>query len=178
MVQSLYEHFVRKEQDWNGLRTTLIDQSDPAVRVYVARSLFEDIGHPFSESRRQAVKTLLAADPARDELLVAVLADGLSQKGQFLMGFTLGYEPAAVSGMAMHALRFIVPRQNLGAAISGLSRLLQQSSYEGWWRGAARDLLIDYVGQDRPRAKEVLEATAPGTAEALAVREHCQRLLT
>jgi hypothetical protein len=178
MVDSLYDHFVLKEQDWNGLRTTLIDQSDPAVRVYVARLLFEDTGHPFSESRRDAAKTLLAAEPTRKKLLVAVLADGLSQKGQFLMGFTCGYEPAGVFGMAMHALRYVVPRQNLAPAVSGLITLLQQSSNAGWVREAARDLLVGYVGQNRLRAKKVFEATAHATEEARAVREHCQKLLT
>lgn len=179
MVDSLYDHFVLKERDWDGLRTTLIEQSDPAVQVYVARLLFEDTEHPFSDSRRDAAKTLLAAEPTRKKLLVAVLANGLSQKGQFLMAFTgAGYEPAGVFGMAMYALRYVVPRRSLGTATSGLIALLQPSSENDWWREAARDLLVGYVGQNRLRAKKILEATAPDTAEALAVREHCQKLLT
>ncbi|HEU4388525.1 MAG TPA: hypothetical protein VFV34_12055, partial [Blastocatellia bacterium] len=180
MVDSLYDHFVLKEQNWDRLRETLLDQPDPAVRVYVARSLLEDVypANPLFEGRSHAARALLAAEPTREKLLVAVLADGLSQKQKFIMMFTSGYEPVAVAGIAMYALQNVVPRQNLAAAVSGLITELQHCSSEGWWREAARDLLIGYVGQDRARAREIIEATAPGTAEALAVCDHCRKLLT
>jgi hypothetical protein len=169
MVDTLYEHYLLEEQGWNGLRATLIDQPDPAVRVYAASHLLGDT--------RKAAKRLLSRKPRREQLLVAVLADGLSQKGTILWRFTLGYEPAGVSGIAMHTLRYVVSPRKLAAAIPALTRQLERASPAAWWREAARDLVVGYVGQDRARAKEVLDVIAAETEEALAVRSHCQALL-
>lgn len=173
MVNTLYEHFVSKEQDWNGLKTTLIDHPDPAIRVHAACFFLGDKRH----DTRRAAKRLLAAERTREKLLIAVLADGLSQKGELLWGFTLGYAPAVVAGIAMHTLRYKVPRKSLAPAVAGLVAELRRSSCESWWREAARELLVEYVGEDRERANEVFEAAVGDTEEALAVRQRCQTLL-
>lgn len=169
MVDSLYEHYLLEELGWNGLKATLIDPPDPAVRVYAASCLLRD--------GRKAAKRLLSRAPRREQLLVAVLADGLSQNGEILWRFTLEYNPAAVSGIAMHTLRYVVSPRKLAAAIPALAKLLEGSSYERWWREAARDLVVGYVGKDRARAEHVLPVAGAGTEEALAVRRHCQAQL-
>jgi hypothetical protein len=168
MMSSLYEHYVF-EGDWNGLRATLLDTADPGVRVYTAHNLLRD--------HRASVKALLSGDRAREELLVRVLAKGLSQTGEILEFFTTDYKPAAVSCIALHGLRFGVPRQSLAPAIEALAAELMESDKALWWREGVRDLLIEYVESSRERAKEVLKAPAGDTDEALAVRTHCEKCL-
>jgi hypothetical protein len=181
MVDSLYEHYVG-DQDWEGLRATLIECPDPAVGVYAARRIFDEsdasgLTRHFSPRHFDNVSSILRADPTREQLLVAVLAGGLSRPGQLLAHFTLGWEPAGVSGIAMHTLRTYVPRQSLAPAIRALAAELQRPAELGWWREAARDLLMEYVGAAPERANEVLEAVAGDTDEALAVRTLCQSCL-
>jgi hypothetical protein len=187
MVGSLYQHYVGN-QDWEGLRATLIDCPDPAVGVYVASMIFfqTDPAHlgrlapvwTFGDN----VSAILRAEPARERLLVAILAEGLSAQGQMLR-FHSGVhsegkpEPVTVAGVAMQTLRTYVPRNSLAPAIPGLAAALQRSDSAGWWREAARDLLMAYVGAAPERANVVLEALVGDTAEALAVRTHCQRCL-
>jgi hypothetical protein len=168
IMDSLYEHYVF-EGDWNGLRATLIDTADPGVRVYTAYRLFD--------ANSDSVKALLSDDRAREELLVRVLAEGLSQKGEILVRFSTDYEPAAVSGFALHELRYGVPRQSLGPAIEELAAQLMKPGLALWWRERVRDLLIEYIGSSPERAKEVLDCIAGESEEAMAVRMHCQGAL-
>jgi len=184
MVDSLYMHYV-DDQDWEGLRATLIDCPDPAVGVYVADRIFLATD-PENPARRLAsstrywdnVSALLGAEPTREPLLVAVLAGGLSAQGLILKYFMTGWEPVAVAGYAMHTLRTYVPRQSLAPAIPALAAELQRpGSARRWLQERVRDLLMEYVGAAPERAKEVLEALAGDTDEALAVRTYCQRCL-
>lgn len=183
IVESLYRHYV-DVPDWEGLRATLIDYPDPAVGVYVARRIFEtmDPGHPGRGLARSTrywdnLSAMVGAKPTRQSHLVAVLAGGLSAQGQILQYFLGKQEPVAVSVVAMRTLRTYLPRQSLAPAVGALATELQQSGSSGWWREAVRDLLMEYVGASRRKAKEVLEALAGDTDEALAVRTHCQRCL-
>lgn len=168
IMDSLCEHYVF-EGDWNGLRATLLDTADPGVRVYTAYRLLD--------GNSDSVKALLSGDRARKKLLVRVLAEGLSQKGEILVRLWTDYEPAAVSGFSLHELRYGVPRQSLAPAIKELAAQLMELGLAPWWRERVRDLLIEYVGSSRKRAKKVLEVLAGDTDEALAVRTHCQRCL-
>lgn len=174
MVDQLCARYV-DDQDWEGLRATLIESPDPAVGVYVVRQLLDASDASGPTGRK--VSAMLAAEPTRKRLLVTVLAEGLSRPGQLLASFTLGWQPAAVSGIAMHTLRYEVPRRSLAPAIPALAAQLQLPGSAVWWREAARDLLIEYVGAAPKRANKVLEALAGDTDEALAVRTHCQSCL-
>ncbi len=185
IVHSLYTHYV-DDQDWEGLRATLIDCPDPAVGVYVASIIFlqTDPEHLGRLARGwtfgDKVSAILRAEPVRERLLVAVLAEGLSAQGQMLrFHYRLGtkQEPVAVAGEAMQTLRTYVPRKSLAPAIPALAVALQRPDTTAWWRETARDLLIKYVGTARKRAKEVLEAVVGDIDEALAVRTHCERCL-
>jgi hypothetical protein len=186
MVGSLYEHYV-SNQDWEGLRSTLIDCPDPGVGVYVASMIFfqtdpEHWGRRLSSTWTlgDKVRAILRAEPARERLLVTVLAQGLSAQGQmqrFHYTLVARHEPVAVAVEAMKTLRTYVPRNSLAPAIPSLTAELQRSGSTSWWREGARDLLIKYVGATRKRAKEVLKALVGDSQEALAVRTHCQTLL-
>jgi hypothetical protein len=184
IVDSLYAHYM-DGQDWKGLKATLINSPDPAVGVSVASRIFHET-HPDNLGRRLASSTtywddlsaLLRAEPTREPLLVAVLAKGLSAPGQILTYFPGSmWRPAGVFWIAMRALRYDVPRQSLVPAIPALAAELQRPGSAGWWREAARDLLIKYVGAAKKRAKEVLEALAGDSDEARTVRAYCQRCL-
>jgi hypothetical protein len=185
IVQSLYTHYV-DDQDWEGLRATLIDWPDPAVGVYVASMIFfqtdpEHLGRlapgwTFGDK----VSAILRAEPARERLLVAVLAEGLSAQDQMLRFHSRSgsnQEPVAVAGVAMQTLRTYVPRKSLASAVSALAAALQRPDSTAWWRETARDLLIKYVEASPEMAKEVLEALVGDSDEARAVRTHCQRCL-
>jgi hypothetical protein len=183
MVDSLYAHYIGN-QDWEGLRATLIDFPDPAVGVYVAARIFWAID-PENPGRRMAstttywdnVSAIVGVEPTREPLLVAVLAGGLSAQGQSL-GFSDREEPVAVSGMSRHTLLNCVPPESLAPAIPALAAELQRlGSASMWLRERVRDFLIGYVGDAPERAKEMLEALAGDTDEELAVRTHCQRCL-
>jgi hypothetical protein len=168
MMDSVYEYYVF-EGDWNGLRATLLDTADPGVRVYTAYSLLRD--------HRDAVQALLSGDRVRKEALVRVLAEGLSQTGEILDRIAADYKPFPVSGIALHGLRYVAPRQNLAPAIEALAAELMASGPATLWRELVRDLLIEYVGSSRERAEAVLLALAGDTDEALAVRTHSQQCL-
>ncbi len=133
--------------------------------------------HTGFDHASDSVKALLRGDRLRKKLLVRVLAEGLSQKGQITIRLWTDYTPAAVSGLSLHVLRHVVPKQSLTPAIKELAAELMKSGLAPWWREAVRDLLIEYVGASRKKAKEVLKALAGDTDEALAVRTHCQRCL-
>jgi hypothetical protein len=186
IVDSLYVHYV-DVQDWEGLRSTLLDYPDPAVSVYVADRIFLALD-PENPARRLTssskywdnLSALLAAEPTRKPFLVAALAGGLSAPGQIMKFFRYPprWEPVSVAGYAMNTFRTSVPRQSLAPAVGALAAALQKPDSTPWWREAARDLLIKYVGAARKRAKEVLKTLAGDTDEALAVRTHCQECLT
>ncbi len=185
MVEALYKHYV-SDQDWEGLRATLIDCPDPAVGVGVARRIFEtmDPEHP---GRRLARSTrywdnlgaLLGAEPTREPHLVAVLAAGLSAQGQIMTYFyPTGWEPVTVSGHALYTLRTYVPRRSLAPVIRALAAVLQEPDpARQRLRDRVRDFLMEYVGARKRRAKQVLKALAGDTDEALAVRTYCQGCL-
>lgn len=186
IVDSLYMHYV-DDQNWEGLRATLINCPDPAVSVYVADRIFLAID-PKNPARGLTsssfrywdnVRSLLAAEPAREPLLVAVLAGGLSAQGQImkLSLYPTKWEPVTVAGYAMNTLRAYVPRRRLAPAIPALIAVLQRADSARWLRGKGRDLLIEYVGTTRKRAKEVLKALIGDSDEARAVRDHCQKCL-
>jgi hypothetical protein len=185
MVEALYRHYV-SDQDWEGLRATLIDCPDPAVGVGVARRIFEtmDPEHP---GRRLARSTrywdnlgaLLGAEPTREPSLVAVLAAGLSAQGQIMQYFyPTGWEPVTVAGHALYTLRTYVPRQSLAPAIPAVAAVLQEPDpARRWLRERARDFLVEYVDAAPKMANQVLRALGGDTDETLAVRIHCQRCL-
>lgn len=186
IVDSLYMHYV-DDQDWEGLRATLIDYPDPAVGVYVVDRIFLALD-PKNPARGLAsssfrywnnVSALLAAEPMREPLLVAVLAGGLSAQGQImkLSLYPTKWEPVTVAGYAINTLQTYVPRQSLAPAIPALTAALQQADSARWLQERARDLLIEYIGTTRKRAKEVLKALTSSSDEALAVRAHCQKCL-
>lgn len=181
MVESLYRHYVGN-QDWQSLKAVLIDCPDLVVGVYVARRIFEVIEPDsavrfYSPTQFNTVNALLGADPTREPLLVAALARGLSAQGQILRYFLGKKEPVNVSSVAMHVLQEDVPGQNLAPAVPALAAELQQPDSTSWWRETARDLLIEYVGTEPDRAKDVLDALDSDTDEARAVRRHCQTQL-
>jgi hypothetical protein len=187
MIDSLYMHYV-SNQDWEGLRATLIDHPALVVGVYVADRIFLAIDPknparglaPSSFSYGDKVSTLLAAESTREPLLVAVLAGGLSAPGQIMKLFLYPtrWEPVTVVSYAMSTLRTYVPRQSLAPAIPALAVVLQRADpAHGWLRERVRDLLMEYVGTTRKRAKEVLKALTGDTDEAFAVRTHCQNCL-
>lgn len=178
MMGSLLTHYVF-DGDWNGLKEVLIDTADPSVRVHAAYQLLHQYFDDFTLRTDfvSSVRNLLSPGQAREDLLIEVLADGLSQTGEILDYFTSrGYQPASVSGIALRGLRG-VPTPRLGPAIKALTAELTKSEYAAWWREAVRDLLIEYVGRARERAEEVSDLVAGETEEAMAVRTHCQRCL-
>lgn len=187
IVDSLYMHYV-DDQDWAGLKATLIDYPDPAVGVYVVDRIFLALD-PKNPARGLApssfrywdnVSALLAVEPTREPFLVAVLAGGLSAQGQIMKLFLYPtkWEPVTVAGYALNTLRTYVPRQSLTPAIPALTAALQPpDSTRGWLRERVRDLLMEYVGASPERANEILEALVGDSDEALAVRTHCQRCL-
>jgi hypothetical protein len=181
MVRSLYTHYV-SGQDWDGLRAALINDPDQAVGVYVASRMFEAID-PQHPGRRLAsstrywddVSAMLTAEPAREPLLVAALAAGLSAQGPSLD--SAGGDPKAVFAAALRTLCAYVPQPSLAPAVPALAAALQRAGPSAAWREAARDLLIAYVGATPDRAKAVLAALAGAAGETLAVRAHCERCL-
>lgn len=181
MVESLYRHYVG-DQDWESLNAVLIACPDPAVSVYVVCRILEVINPGgavrfYSPTQFNTVGALLGAEPTREPLLVAVLAEGLSAEGQILRFFLGKKEPVNVSRVAMHALRDDVPRQSLAPAVRALAVELQRPDSTSWWRETARDLLIEYVGTAPDKSKDVLKTLVGGTDEVLAVRRHCQTQL-
>lgn len=186
IVDSLYMHYV-DNQDWEGLKATLVDCPDPAVGVYVVDRIFLALD-PENPARGLAsspfrywdnVSALLAAEPTREPFLVAVLAGGLSARGQIMKLFLYPtrWEPVTVVGYAMNTLRTYAPRRSLGPAIPALAEALQRAESSRWLRERVRDLLVEYVGTTRERAKEVLKPLTGNSDEALAVRAHCQKCL-
>lgn len=187
IIDSLYLHYV-DAQDWAGLKATLIDYPDLAVGVYVVDRIFLALD-PENPARGLApssfrywdnVSALLAAEPMWKPLLVSVLAGGLSASGQIMKLFLYPtrWEPITVAGYALNTLRTYVPQQSLAPAIPALTAVLQQAdSARGWLRERVRDLLIEYVGSHKVRARAVLKALVGDTDEAFAVRTHCQTIL-
>lgn len=155
MVESLYLHYVN-DQDWEGLRATLLDCPDPAVGVYVARRIFEttDPKHPGRGLAPSSMKywdnvdAIRWAEPTREPLLIAVLARGLLAEGQIMKLFLYPtrWKPVSLASVAMETLQAYVPRQSLAPAIPALAEALQRPGSAGGWQGVARDLLIEYGG--------------------------------
>lgn len=180
VVEALYMYSVDRH-DWEGLRATLIDHPDRAYGVYVADRMFSAIDpeHPArglasSLKYLDDASALLAAEPTREPLLVAVLAAGLSAQGQIMQLFLYPtrWEPVTVASYAMCALRTHGPRRGLAPAIAALAKELERPN--PGWREMARDLLMEYLGAAPERANEVLAALVGDTPETLAVRTFCQ----